>query len=530
MFPPLLRAFRHPIILLSIAVLLLNDHIFKALTPSWVTGKVSDFAGLFFFPFLMGVFLQTWNPKRISSRRSLLISFVLTGIVFASIKMLPVLNVWASGLLSHLFRQTIYIALDPTDCLALIVFLPAWNLWKSIEHHKETTAPGKITYLALAVGSLAVLATSPCPPMQKVTRLAFDGAIVYAGIGFSSQIENIGYILASPQGWEDWHTYMYRQYDEWQVEPQYETLAKNPFTEPHQMPVTTCDPLVPTHCYRIDGTARVEESRNGGESWATAWQPPASREDFRQRLAGGILFNCGKTPDLQTFDLLLIPGEPASTLLVAMGNEGLLVHPAQGGWQAVGISTAPNDRWGIRIVPTPFAVRSLGEAINTTTSELLLAVTVGLLTWSILSIWMRENILNQIETPTEKKIKSFTLPAKITFLWTLLIPAAIIYLTPRNAMLLLSYLASPFWIVLAGLVVWHIFNLPANIPSTLRQLERYVFLCGIGIISMGWMPMGLWAYGLIERYVTALVLSIGIGLAAIAGSVIWLRQRVKSRL
>ena len=44
--PSLLRAFRHPAILLSIATLLLNDHLFKTLTPSWATGKISDFAGL----------------------------------------------------------------------------------------------------------------------------------------------------------------------------------------------------------------------------------------------------------------------------------------------------------------------------------------------------------------------------------------------------------------------------------------------------------------------------------------------------
>jgi hypothetical protein len=56
MYPPaLLRAFRSPLVMASIVVLLVNDHLLKAAAPSWVTGKLSDFAGLFFFPFVAGV-------------------------------------------------------------------------------------------------------------------------------------------------------------------------------------------------------------------------------------------------------------------------------------------------------------------------------------------------------------------------------------------------------------------------------------------------------------------------------------------
>ncbi|MCC6617494.1 MAG: hypothetical protein IT341_00485 [Chloroflexi bacterium] len=39
----------HPVVLGAIGLLLLNDHVLKTTTPGFVTGKLSDFAGLAFF-------------------------------------------------------------------------------------------------------------------------------------------------------------------------------------------------------------------------------------------------------------------------------------------------------------------------------------------------------------------------------------------------------------------------------------------------------------------------------------------------
>lgn len=47
-----LRGLAHPLSLLAVGLLLLNDHLLKHIAPSVLTGKLSDFAGLFFFPFL----------------------------------------------------------------------------------------------------------------------------------------------------------------------------------------------------------------------------------------------------------------------------------------------------------------------------------------------------------------------------------------------------------------------------------------------------------------------------------------------
>jgi hypothetical protein len=50
-----LGEFLHPLPLFALAALAINDHLLKGahLLPKWVTGKISDFAGLFFFPLLL---------------------------------------------------------------------------------------------------------------------------------------------------------------------------------------------------------------------------------------------------------------------------------------------------------------------------------------------------------------------------------------------------------------------------------------------------------------------------------------------
>lgn len=67
-----LRVLKHPATITSIFLLLANGHWFKASFPSWWTGKLSDFAGLFFFPSLIAplfaLFLLTLDPADLIAR------------------------------------------------------------------------------------------------------------------------------------------------------------------------------------------------------------------------------------------------------------------------------------------------------------------------------------------------------------------------------------------------------------------------------------------------------------------------------
>jgi hypothetical protein len=78
----------HPVSLLAIALLVVNDHVLKAAWPGVVTGKLSDVAGLIFFPLLLAAVAQQARPS-LRLRPAVIACAALTALVFASIKVWP---------------------------------------------------------------------------------------------------------------------------------------------------------------------------------------------------------------------------------------------------------------------------------------------------------------------------------------------------------------------------------------------------------------------------------------------------------
>ena len=138
----------HPVALVALAVLVLNDHVLKAAYPGFLTGKLSDIAGVALLPLvlvagweLLGAALGRGSGPR---PRVLGAAILVTGIGFAVVKLLPpaaeafgwVLGAvqWpfalASGLVAGhalLAPAAAPIVADPTDLLALpALWLAAW--------------------------------------------------------------------------------------------------------------------------------------------------------------------------------------------------------------------------------------------------------------------------------------------------------------------------------------------------------------------------------------------------------------------
>ena len=83
-------ALLHPMAMLAVIALLANDHIAKALWPGVVTGKVSDIAGLAFFPlFLVGIWevaqsgLGRWKHPTVTP---IVVASLATASVFTLVK------------------------------------------------------------------------------------------------------------------------------------------------------------------------------------------------------------------------------------------------------------------------------------------------------------------------------------------------------------------------------------------------------------------------------------------------------------
>ena len=93
----------HPISVGAMLLLLFNDHILRINWPSWWTGKLGDFAWLFFFPYALGVVVALIIPARVPAQAGLVssLAFGLTGGVFILVKMLPFFHSWFIRLASH---------------------------------------------------------------------------------------------------------------------------------------------------------------------------------------------------------------------------------------------------------------------------------------------------------------------------------------------------------------------------------------------------------------------------------------------
>jgi hypothetical protein len=85
----------HPLPIVSMGVLALNDHVLKAAYGTWWTGKLSDVAGLAFFPLVLQGLWEVGRqlvgrPSRPSRR-------VLVGAALASAAVFALANLWEPG-------------------------------------------------------------------------------------------------------------------------------------------------------------------------------------------------------------------------------------------------------------------------------------------------------------------------------------------------------------------------------------------------------------------------------------------------
>ena len=129
----------HPVALVGLAVLLLNDHVLKGVAPGWLTGKLSDVAGLTFLPFLLLALVDVVRRRRtpgVPVAAAVAVSMG-TALVFAAVKLVDPVRVLAAGL-AGVARAPIdavaawttgaprpplvpaLIAADPSDVLAVV--------------------------------------------------------------------------------------------------------------------------------------------------------------------------------------------------------------------------------------------------------------------------------------------------------------------------------------------------------------------------------------------------------------------------
>ncbi|WP_129715253.1 hypothetical protein [Pedobacter sp. SYP-B3415] len=143
--------------LFCLILLILNDFVLKNRYHNVLTGKLSDFCGLFVFT----VFWSAVFPRHKAS------VFIATVLLFTWWK-----SEYASGfveILNKLFR--VQRVVDPTDLLALAVLLPAWFYLK---HDRQIRFPDSLVTRLGALFASAVTIFSFCATSQQRYIQSFE--------------------------------------------------------------------------------------------------------------------------------------------------------------------------------------------------------------------------------------------------------------------------------------------------------------------------------------------------------------------
>lgn len=133
-----LNFFIHPIPLTAVVLLGLNDHYLKYQYPGFITGKLSDFLGLFYFPLFVSALVLIATLYRVAFAKKLLVTaIIVTDVIFCALKLNPFLSAQFVEFFSRYFFK-ISVQSDPTDLIALLSSVLCYRFAKKYFTAEET--------------------------------------------------------------------------------------------------------------------------------------------------------------------------------------------------------------------------------------------------------------------------------------------------------------------------------------------------------------------------------------------------------
>ncbi|MEV4750245.1 hypothetical protein AB0K21_28105 [Streptosporangium sp. NPDC049248] len=306
---PVLAWFGHPVTVVAVLVLPVNDHLLKALWPGPVTGKLSDVAGLLVAPPLLALVLSP-----VLARLAAPAATVATGIGFTLVKTTEGGAELASRAWTLIAGPSRVLA-DPTDLVALPVLGVAWLVWRGCRSDQAVRRARALVVVPFAL--VGVTATSAVPPPPTALSVSADDETitVFVDYGPSSAV-------VSRDGGRTWS-----------MRPDPVPAPATPSFPPS--PATrACLQDDPGHCYRVSPPRLgVDESRDGGTSWRTVWGVSEGREDALRRS------NDHSYLPWQGSTAVAVQRVPEGHVVVAAnGTDGIAVRDPRGGWRRLGFS------------------------------------------------------------------------------------------------------------------------------------------------------------------------------------------------
>lgn len=303
-----LHGLSHPFVLLAIVILLLNDHYLRLHYPSWLTGKLGDFAWLMFAPFFAALLFALVIPRRVRSHEKItgITAFITIGVWFALGKTFAPVHQLTTTVLDALVGWHGTLRMDATDLLTLPALLIGWCVWQRVPATPMNLRP--IGYAAFGLGLLGTMANSPRE------RLVYTGVQCVIAQDDRLIIYAMGVFFSLDGGYT------------WQQEQASINVPDG--CQEHSSEFELANPADPNIRYRFSPGQQITGSVDGGQTWTQEVDL-----SFTQQDAWGIYHQ-------RNARLMEKPGASAAAfdaktgnLVVAMGLDGILVRSPAGQWR-----------------------------------------------------------------------------------------------------------------------------------------------------------------------------------------------------
>ena len=335
----------HPIVLGTIFLYFANNLIFQQLWSSELTGKISDFAWLFFAPIVV-CSLATWiiPPQVVRKKNIDGFIWLVIGLFFTAVKIVPFANTFIVGTIEKSFGFPITLVFDPTDLWALVSLVIGFYFWRTMKGFARSASLSK-SLLALSLVALLTIADAAAEDYGISCFETKDGAII-ASSAYADYV--------SANGGETWN-------------------SNNQGTECQQNASKVAQYLEvgdKTVRARFIPGKPIELSVDGGKSWEVGYKlelnTQAQQAYYQKFHEGNSIFREGP------LDAIIDP--LSGNLLFAMGHEGVLLRKPDRTWQWVGVGAYQKVDY---LSPDLYTLL-WGEG--------LLALVNGMLTFAILAI------------------------------------------------------------------------------------------------------------------------------------------------
>jgi hypothetical protein len=470
-----LNGLYHPVSLLAILLVVLNDGWLKTTYPSWWTGKLSDVGMVVLIPWITIFFLTLVFPKRWLKIVPIL-GFSLPVIVFGLGKTLPLLNSLVYQIMAFIFPFRVHFVLDPSDLLSFL-FLPI-----SVFVWRQTTVTAPVRswrWLLVPVVCLVGLGDAAAPEYGIVCVTADQDGTWAKSMYFEE-------VYFSTDGGLNW---VEQPYD-----TNYPADCELGSTEVGEVTLFTDQE---NKQWRFTSGESIAFSDDGGKTWQQVLnltQLSQAELAFRHQQQSNFEFVHGP------LDIIQDPG--TGNLIAAMGQEGILVHRASDGqwvWVALG-DYAPQ---------TSLLEAGFGSVVQLLLAEILLSVFFGVFLVSLYNLTINRRWWRIVKVV-------------LAFLgWS-----AVMLFSPAVTD---AYIRSSLWVIgIPAAGIWALVCLVDDIVSWIKNPKtnwKWMVVMGLAASVLMIVIFVLWGLNVLFLYSTALVFIFLLSLIMGIGGTIWAQTR-----